>query len=235
MWGVRDMLMNGDFHTVYTYQITMLYTLNIILFIKYMPIKLGGLRNNFFLLRLWFSSFRPERPCFLLHLGTPSCPLGSLRSQPQKDAQREELSLLWTAPFLMPEITSVLLILHWTVVYRVPTLCQMLGMCQETGETKAKQNGHQAKHNKEVWVEWILCRGEKKKNRLRKIRNASSELVCSGWAVFTRQTGMERASRAEKDWKELQELTLGIYAGRGEDCLLGRGRNQHRELKLVAN
>lgn len=64
----------GDFHIMYAYQITMLYTLNIILFIKYMSIKLGGLRNDFFLLRLWSSSFHPERSCFLLHLGTPSGP-----------------------------------------------------------------------------------------------------------------------------------------------------------------
>lgn len=46
---------------------------------------------------------------------------------------------------------------------------------------------------------------------------------------------MERASRAEKDWKEVQELTLGIYAGGGEDCIRGRGRNQSLELKLVSN
>ena len=64
----------GDFHIMYAYQITMLYTLNIILFIKYMSIKSGGLRNDFFLLRLWSSSFHPERSCFLLHLGTPSGP-----------------------------------------------------------------------------------------------------------------------------------------------------------------
>ena len=156
----------GDFHIMYAYQITMLYTLNIILFIKYMSIKLGGLRNDFFLLRLWSSSFHPERSCFLLHLGTPSAPSrppGSLGSQPQKEAQREELSVLWPVPFLMPEITSVLLVLRWAVVHRVSTLCQMLGMCQETGERKAKQNCHRVKHNKEVWVEWILCHGEKKR------------------------------------------------------------------------
>lgn len=35
--------------------------------------------------------------------------------------------------------------------------------------------------------------------------------------------------------KEVQELTLGIYAGGGADCVPGRGRNQGLELKLVAN
>lgn len=44
-----------------------------------------------------------------------------------------------------------------------------------------------------------------------------------------------REDRAEKDWKEVQELTLGIYAGGGEDCIPGRGRNQRLELRLVAN
>lgn len=158
---------------MYTYQITMLYTLNIIVFIKYMSIKLGGLRNNFFLLRLWSSSSReamlPAPPGGALACCStwgrppaPSCPLGSLRSQPQKDAQREELSLLWTVPFLMPEINLFCLSFTEQLFIECPPSARCLGCVRKL--ERQKQNKTVIEQNTIRKFEWdeFCAMGEKK-------------------------------------------------------------------------
>lgn len=79
----------------------------------------------------------------------------------------------------------------------------------------------------------------KKKNRVRKVG-----MPVGSWCV---QGGLSLPYRIEwyaediwrrQSWdrlKEVQELTSGIYAGGGADCVPGRGRNQRPELKLVAD
>ena len=185
------MLMNGDFHTVYTYQITMLYTLNIILFIKYMPIKLGGLRNNFFLLRLWSSSFHPERPCFLLHLGTPSSTFTPTRlievPTPKRTLREESCHCCGPSPSRCQRSHLFCLSFTEQLFTECPPSARCLGCV--TKLERQKRNKTVIKRNtirKFEWNEFCAMGKKKEKNRLRKVRNASRQLVCSGWAVFTR-------------------------------------------------